>query len=367
MEIFYKNDNVLVSNDFYDSELLVVSFSPLVDEKQITQKESGFGRSFFQSKKISCAYVIPTWNHWYQYEYIKDALEIIKVISRNFKKVVLYGVSMGGYAALKYADYLRATDIISISPQAVISPPMADFDNRFSQFWEKISYKSDSWLSESFSSINTTVFFDKRHHLDNKHAEIISKNLRHCEMVSLPFSGHEVFAVLNESGILSSFIFSLISEKSSIVELLKLYRKNRSKSGVSWMYAAQNSMIRGRNATAGKLYSRSIEVIEWRKREGLTIDQAKARMTVMEYVNYCFKTGAYEDFLKTYEAFADNKIIKIDLRVKHLECCLRLNSKDRFLAAFKSLKQSDRANEATVASIVSTAVRNKFVEESDLA
>lgn len=366
MEIYYKNDHVMVSNDFYDSELLVISLSPLVDEKQPAAVENGFGRNFFQSKKISCIYMIPTWNHWYQFEYIKDALNIIRSLSLNFKTVVIYGVSMGAYAALKYADYLQATNVISISPQAVITAPQADFDGRFSQFWEKIDYKSDAWLLEKNTPIETTVFYDRHHDLDNKHAQLIGRNLRHCQMVSLPFSGHEVFAVLNESGILSEFIFSLIYKTAPMSELLRTYRKNRHKSGVAWMYAAQISMQRGRKLIAGKLYRHSVEVIEWRKKNGLAIDQAKARMTVMEYIAFCFKTKDFSGFSEMYNAFSNNKIIKIDLSFKHLEYCLHISDREKFMASFKALQAIGKSNEPAANRITTAAIRQSLISEADL-
>lgn len=367
MELYYKNNDVLVTNDFFDSELLVISFSPLVDEKQEPTIESGFGRSFFQSRKISSIYVIPTWNHWYQYEYIKDALDIIRLVSKSFKKIVIYGVSMGGYAALKYSNYLGSSSVISISPQAVITGDQSEFDKRFSKFWEKIEFKSDSWLSETNHPINTTVFYDRYHDLDNEHAEIISRNVRYAKMIGLPFSGHEVFAVLNESGILSDFIYSLINGSADHVSLLRLYRKNRHKSGVTWMYAAQNSLARGRVQAGLALYRKSVDVIEWRKQEGLNIDSAKAKMTLMAYVTYCLKQGNFEDFLDVYKRFSDNKIIKIDLHIKYFEYCVLRKDKDNFLAAYKVYKSSGRDNASPVKELVAAAINKKLVSQADLA
>jgi pimeloyl-ACP methyl ester carboxylesterase len=366
MDLYYKNENVIISNDFFDFDLLVISFSPLVDEKQLAHSDNGFGKSFFQSKKISCVYVIPTWNHWYQREYIHEAMEILKLLCKNFKKVVLYGVSMGAYAALKYANYLPASDVISISPQAVIMGPQSEFDNRFAQFWNKIEHKSDSWLLEKNQPYNTTVFYDKHHDLDNQHAEIISRNIRHAKMVGLPFSGHEVFAVLNEAGILSDFVFTLLNKSFDGPELLKLYRKNRHKSGVTWMYAALNSAKRGRARAAGKLFQQSIKVIEWRKTQGLTIDQAKARMTVMEYVNYCFALGNFSAFLEVYERFSHNKIIKIDLQAKHLECFMHLKDKSRFIDAFRAYTRAGGTRVGAIKNVLNTALRQKLVTENDL-
>lgn len=367
MELYYKNADVLVTNDYYDSELLVISFSPLVDEKHSPDQASGFGRSFFQSRKISCIYVIPTWNHWYQYEYIEDAINLISLFCKNFKKVVVYGVSMGGYAALKYANYLYCSDVISISPQAVVTGEVSNFDKRFSNFWEKIEFRSDAWLSERNQPMNTTVIYDKHHNLDNRHAEIISSNIRHAKMLSLTFTGHEVFAVLNEAGILSDFIFALINGKSDHADLIRLYRKNRSKSGVTWMYAAQNSAVHGRIVSAGKLYQKSVDVIEWRKQNGLNIDQAKARMTLMEYVAYCLKNKKFDNFLDIYKRFSGNKIIKVDLSTKYLECCLHTKDKALFLSALKACEQAGTERGGVVKDIVSKAIQTNLVSEADLA
>ncbi|MCF7545253.1 hypothetical protein [Pseudomonas petrae] len=366
MELHYKNEHVIISNDFFDFELLVISFSPLVDEKQQTHGDNGFGKSFFQSKKISCIYVIPTWNHWYQQEYIQEAMEIVRLLCKNFKKIVLYGVSMGAYAVLKYANYLPASDIISISPQAAITGPQSEFDKRFTQFWSKIEHISDSWLMEKNQPYNTTIFYDKHHDLDNRHAEIISRSIRHAKMVGLPFSGHEVFAVLNEAGILSDFVFTLLNKHFDGPELLKLYKKNRHKSGVTWMYAALISEKRGRVHAAQRLFQRSVEVIEWRKIHGLAIDQAKARMTVMAYVNHCFSSGNFSAFLDVYEKFSHNKIIKIDLQAKHLECFVLLKDKPRLINAFKEYTRVGGTRVGAVKNLINTALRHNLVSESDL-
>lgn len=142
---------------------------------------------------------------------------------------------------IKYANYLNSSAVISISPQAAIAGDQSEFDKMFSKFWDKIGYKSDAWLFESNQPINTTVFYDKYHALDNGHAEIISRNIKHAKMIGLPFSRHEVFAVLNESGIPSDFIYSLMNGSADYVQLFRLYRNNRH----TWMYAAQNSLARG--------------------------------------------------------------------------------------------------------------------------
>lgn len=365
MEIFYKNENVIVSNSFYDTELLVISFCPLIDEKQTMTKDSGFGKVFFENKKISCIYVIPTWNHWYQFEYIKDALEIIKVLAKGFKKVVLYGVSMGGYGVLKYANYLNACDVISISPQAAISGPQSGFDDRFIQFWNKIEHKSDSWHAEYNFPLNVTIFYDRYHFEDGRHAHLIAHHIKHAKLISLPFSGHEVFAVLNESGILSDFIFSLLGTDVNYSELLSKYRRSRAKSGVAWMYAARNSLARGRTVAAGRLYRKSIEVIEWRKANSLTIDAAKAKMTLLNFVDYCFATKNYALFQDMYKRFSNRKVINVDLTERYIECCFLQGDGSAFVAAIQELDKAGKPRSPKVIRLTSQAVEQNIALASD--
>lgn len=44
MELTIKHDHVMITNNLHSSELLVISFSPLVDEKQPASIEYGFSK-----------------------------------------------------------------------------------------------------------------------------------------------------------------------------------------------------------------------------------------------------------------------------------------------------------------------------------
>jgi pimeloyl-ACP methyl ester carboxylesterase len=366
MELYYNDEHVVLSSKNYNKEILVISFSPLIDESRNMGKDDGFGVKFFESNQISAIYVIPKWNHWYQYEYVETALKILKPYIAKFDKVVLYGVSMGGYGVLKYANYLEASSVISISPQAALTGPRSTFDKRFGQFWEKIDHVSDDWLYEKEFPLNTAVLYDKYHAQDNEHAQIILSHVRHAKAIHLPFSGHEVFAVLNESGILSKFILALIESHTNYSALLNSYRKVRGESGITWMYAAINSQNRGRHATAAKLFQRSIATIEWRKESGLNIDKAKARMTVMAFVGHCIKSGRLDSFFEMYSKFSDNKIIEIDLDDKYLEGLFISGEKEAFIATYEKLKLQDRVASRNIRNLIRKAVAANFVSASEL-
>jgi pimeloyl-ACP methyl ester carboxylesterase len=366
MELYYSDEHVVLSSNYHNKKTLVISFSPLIDENRNMGKDDGFGVKFFESNEISAVYVIPKWNHWYQYEYIESALNILKCYIARFEKVVLYGVSMGGYGVLKYANYLAASSVISISPQAALSGPRSTFDTRFGQFWEKIENISDDWLYEKAFPLNTAILYDRFHADDNAHAEIILNHVRHAKAIHLPFSGHEVFAVLNESGILSKFILALIESHTDYSSLVNSYRKVRGESGIAWMYAALNSQSRGRHRAAAMLFQRSISTIEWRKKSGLNIDKAKARMTVMAFVGHCMATGRLESFFEMYSRFSDNKIIEIDLGDKYLEGLFIAGKREEFIAGYKSLQLQSKTASRNTKNLISRAVAAKFISANDL-
>lgn len=367
MELYYNDEHVVLSSSYHNNNTLVISFSPLIDENRSMGKDDGFGVKFFESNEISALYVIPKWNHWYQYEYIESAIKILKCYTSRFEKVVLYGVSMGGYGALKYANYLEACSVISISPQAALRGPRSEFDKRFTQFWDKIEYISDDWLYEKVFPLNTAILYDKYHDQDNKHAQIILNHVKHAKSIHLPFSGHEVFAVLNESGILSKFILALVESHADYPSLLDIYRSVRGQSGITWMYAAINSRSRGRQGAASKLFEKSIEVILWRKKSGLTIDKAKARMTVMTFVSHCIESGQFDSLFKLYTSFADNNIIEIDLDDKYLEALFLSGQKEMFIAAYRKLEAQGKAASRNTKHLVRRAIDSSFLTASDLA
>lgn len=367
MELYYNDEHVVLSSRYHNKKTLVISFSPLIDENRSMGKDDGFGVKFFESNEISAIYVIPKWNHWYQYEYIESTLKILKCYIAKFERIVLYGVSMGGYGVLKYANYLEASSVISISPQAVLNGHKSRFDKRFSQFWDKIDHISDDWLYEKAFPLNTAILYDKYHEQDNAHAQIILDHVKHAKSIHLPFSGHEVFAVLNESGILSKFILALIESNSDYPSLLGAYRSVRGKSGITWMYAALNSQSRGRHESASKLFEKSIDVIQWRKRSGLTIDKAKARMTVMAFVSYCLESRRLDSLFKLYSDFADNSIIEIDLDDKYLEALFLSDQKEIFITTYKKFQAKGKTPSRNAKNLIRRAIDSHFLTPSDLA
>lgn len=74
--------------------------------------------------------------HWYPlHETIRALREPVKA-ARNYKHVVLYGYSMGAYAALKYSWLFGDPTVLAFSPQFSINPnDVGPNDVRYNDFY----------------------------------------------------------------------------------------------------------------------------------------------------------------------------------------------------------------------------------------
>ena len=120
----------------------------------------------------------PITERWNGYQYYR---RLIKNITASYKKVVLLGVSMGGYAPLLHADL--ASYVISISPQVNLdlevshAPPLRK--RHASMIPKKIRSYALQYLVENVSSSNAIVDIHLgQNSLDQAHIKYLPDNVR---------------------------------------------------------------------------------------------------------------------------------------------------------------------------------------------
>ncbi len=75
---------------------------------------------FFEKKKQDCVFVGNLWNHWYQSDEMNWVMNRIQKIAKNYKRVITYGGSMGGWAALAFSKSLAASHVVAFCPQVIL-------------------------------------------------------------------------------------------------------------------------------------------------------------------------------------------------------------------------------------------------------
>src|SRR5690606_30202022 len=103
----------------------------------------GFGEEFLRNAGISAIHVMGVREDWYQYPEMPAAMQAVRQATAGAERVMTYGSSMGGYAALRFADAAGANAVLAISPQYSIDPKKMPFETRWHQESQRIQWRPE--------------------------------------------------------------------------------------------------------------------------------------------------------------------------------------------------------------------------------
>jgi len=224
--------------DLYRSENLLVRCLPASDQSRWVVTfdnygighgfdRQGFGETFFQTAGISAIHVMGVREDWYQYSDIFDAMAAVRQAVAGAARVMTYGSSMGGYAALRFAEAAGANAALAMSPQYSIDPSTVPFEMRWTQDAGRIQWLPEiaKPLSLSFAPI---VVYDTRIE-DAQHAALISADTEIVE-IKLPYTGHPSTTALGEVGLLRPLVLQALSGELDVPAFRKSALKARRQS-----------------------------------------------------------------------------------------------------------------------------------------
>jgi hypothetical protein len=125
--ILYESDTLRIRYlGFADSPVCVVTFAHFSPSPRTRRR--GFGEPFFLKQRISAVHVTCSGNDWYQYPDVAEIGRAVAPLRARYGRVVTYGSSMGGYAAILFAGDCGADAAIAASPQFSIDPRKIPYD-----------------------------------------------------------------------------------------------------------------------------------------------------------------------------------------------------------------------------------------------
>jgi len=204
--------------ELYRSENLVVRCVPMTDrDRWVVTFDNfgighgfdrpGFGQEFFQARGVSAIHVMGRSEDWYQYPDISPALASVRNFIAGSSRVMTYGSSMGGYAAIRFADAVGAHAALALSPQYTIDPAKPPFDDRWTQHSHAIA-----WLPQIDGPVTCqccpVIVFDPKS-ADGLHAARFARDIDTTE-IPLPHTAHPVATFLSEVGALEPLVFGVL-------------------------------------------------------------------------------------------------------------------------------------------------------------
>lgn len=150
-----------------------------------------------------------------------------KVVESGANKIVVFGNSMGGYAAIVFGILIKADIVHAFSPHTFIN------DIKYIRSKKQIQYVHDNFSNKYFNLKNFTqlhdnlgkfyLYYDYKDKIDKKHA-MLFKTSRNFALHSFRGGGHGLIKILKESGELQKIIISSLTNTPH--ELINTGTKN---------------------------------------------------------------------------------------------------------------------------------------------
>ncbi len=186
-------------------------------------------RIFFVKKNIEAILISQKdVNHWWHTEEIFKVADIVnKIKKQSDKKVVLYGASMGGYAAVHYRNIFDAELSIAIAPQIFIDKSVAYYENRWQKELDALQGKMIFNEVDNIREQEGVIYilYDPIHIMDNKHIisyqDLIDNST--AKFIEVPYSGHDLARFLNSTGVLKSIVIQIYEDGKMSNNLLSKF------------------------------------------------------------------------------------------------------------------------------------------------
>jgi pimeloyl-ACP methyl ester carboxylesterase len=166
---------------------------------------------------------------WYRHPSIHTFFrsDIFNDIVSSYDKVYLYGSSMGGFAALTFAEAVPGCTVIAVNPQSTLDPEIVPWESRWWGDGREQDWKGDFADGAIGAKFAKTVYvvYDPFHLEDKKHIlRLDQSNLIHLKLQLL---GHRLPVWLQQMGILSDTIDLIVDNRMNEQVFYELARARR--------------------------------------------------------------------------------------------------------------------------------------------
>ena len=147
---------------------------------------------------------------------------------RRFRRVVLTGASMGGFAALNFAPLIPEARVLAFSPQSTMNKVIAPFEQRFPFAVRKSNWEGMPFLDAAAAVPyvrRAVVVYDPFVPEDRAHAlRLAGPNV---QLLRVPFTTHEAIRVILKSGTFPVLINRMVEADEIGTEFWSAYRARR--------------------------------------------------------------------------------------------------------------------------------------------
>ncbi|HTV33968.1 MAG TPA: tetratricopeptide repeat protein [Methylocella sp.] len=260
MEIYISKDIKVVASIGFNRNVVVVTFDSYTNDRHLDRM--GFAQEFLQKRGIDALHFITRENEWYQHEELIEAAEAARRLTTGYARVIAYGQSMGGYAAIRFGGLVGAGLALALSPQYSIDPKAEPFEKRWTVEAKRIrKFPLERHPPAAFTK-TTWICFDP-YDEDRRHADLYEAHTK-LHRILTPNSGHPCTGFLAEIGLLPTLVLQLVEGNLDVKEFrteIRRYRKNSAQLYSTLSFSARSPELR--RHFAGKAMDLRPEVPEY--------------------------------------------------------------------------------------------------------
>lgn len=227
---------------------IAFTFTPFGAAGVISLEGAGYGGELLLRNDFDVVAFKSVKNLWYQnlsLDTIAGVDHFIETYSTQYVKRVGYGSSMGGYAAIQFARYLKLDVVLALSPQFEIDKP---YDQRWHEPAALIDFRYRIDSSAIAEECKYFVAYDPGTE-DLRHVEKLRELITEQSLVEIPtpYSGHPAGHYLAETGLIQDLALSVL--KNGTVEHIAV-SKHRRRSKTYLYELSRRLALRNKNKSA---------------------------------------------------------------------------------------------------------------------
>jgi hypothetical protein len=200
---------------------------------------------FFRHRNTNAIGILAAENDWFQHDEIRQVLAAIRDATQGFD-LVGYGGSMGGYAAINFADLLRLRSLIAVCPQYSIDAARAPYEPRWRQEAARIA-ETGGFAHDRINQVPRLargwLIFDPGC-VDARHVADIQRHHALAELKNR-LGGHEQMLMLQQADLYTGMLLDMLEDRFDPAAFTRTWRVARRRSATYWLGLSALLLRRG--------------------------------------------------------------------------------------------------------------------------
>lgn len=209
-------------------DTLVVTFENLDHVYDFSADRLPWGFGFVRARGWSILGLMAHDWTWYRDPAVWDFFDELRDTGffDDFRRVVFYGASMGGYAAAAFSAAHPGATVVTISPQATLDRAVVPWETRYRKAWDRDFHSRYGYAPDMIASAGRVyLFHDPMAPLDAGHARLFrGDNILRLDCRHM---GHRIASAMQGMGILKPVVEGAIEGSLTRADFYRLLRARR--------------------------------------------------------------------------------------------------------------------------------------------